>query len=57
MAGALEKKAGFKFVSKPMPMKTKTNSVIYYLYFASQKPVAAGIVDDIFKKYGAKQGL
>ena len=50
----LKKKAGFKFVSKPMPMKTKTNSVIYYLYFASQKPVAAGIVDDIFKKYGAR---
>jgi len=50
----LEKKAGFKFVSKPMPMKTKTNSVIYYLYFASQKPVAAGIVDDIFKKYSGR---
>jgi three-Cys-motif partner protein len=47
----LKKKAGFKFVSEPMPMKTKTKSVIYYLYFASQKPVAAGIVDDIFKKY------
>jgi three-Cys-motif partner protein len=50
----LEQKAGFKFVSKPMPMKTKTNSVIYYLYFASQKPVAAGIVDDIFKKYSGR---
>jgi three-Cys-motif partner protein len=50
----LEKKAGFKFVSKPMPMKTKTNSVIYYLYFASQKPVAGGIVDDIFKKYSGR---
>ncbi len=48
----LKEKAGFKFVSKPMPMKTKTNSVIYYLYFASQKPVAAGIVEDIFRKYG-----
>jgi three-Cys-motif partner protein len=50
----LKKKAGFKFVSKPMPMKTRTNSVIYYLYFASQKPVAAGIADDIFKKYGGQ---
>ena len=50
----LKKKAGFKFVSKPMPMKTKTKSVIYYLYFASQKPVAAGIVDDIFKKYSGR---
>jgi three-Cys-motif partner protein len=53
----LQKKAGYKFVSKPMPMKTKTNSVIYYLYFAAQKPVAAGIVDDIFHKYRKRQGL
>jgi hypothetical protein len=44
-------------VSKPMPMKTRTNSIIYYLYFASQKPVAAGIVDDIFEKYRKQQGL
>jgi three-Cys-motif partner protein len=53
----LKKKASFKFVSEPMPMKTKNNSVIYYLYFASQKPVAAGIVDDIFNKYRKLQGL
>ena len=53
----LKQKAGFKFVSEPMPMKTKTNSVIYYLYFASQKPVAAGIVEDIFNKYRKRQGL
>lgn len=53
----LEKKAGFKFVPKPMPMKTKTNSVIYYLYFASQKGAGMDIVTDIFNKYRAKQGL
>lgn len=53
----LKKKAGFKYVSAPMPMKTKTNAVIYYLYFASQKPVASGIVDDIFCKYRERQGL
>jgi three-Cys-motif partner protein len=53
----LEKKAGFKFVPKPMPMKTKTNSVIYYLYFASQKEAGMDIVNDIFNKYRAKQGL
>ena len=53
----LEKKAGFKFVPKPMPMKTKTNSVIYYLYFASQKEAGMDIVNDIFKKYRAKQRL
>jgi three-Cys-motif partner protein len=50
----LKNRAGFKFVSAPMPMKTRNNSVIYYLYFASQKPVAAGIVDDIFAKYGGR---
>jgi three-Cys-motif partner protein len=53
----LKKKAGFKFVSRPMPMKTKNNAIIYYLYFASQKPVAAGIVDDIFDKYRRRQRL
>jgi three-Cys-motif partner protein len=53
----LKTKAKFKFVSEPLPMKTRTNSVIYYLYFASQKPVAAGIVEDIFNKYRKRQGL
>lgn len=53
----LKTKAGFKFVSEPMPMKTKTNAVIYYLYFASQRPVAAGIVRDIFDKYRKLQGF
>lgn len=53
----LKEKGGFRYVSEPMPMRTRTNSVIYYLYFASQKPVAAGIVDDIFRKYSQRQGL
>lgn len=42
-------KAGFQHVPKPMPMKTKTNAVIYYLYFASQKPTALNIVNDTFR--------
>ena len=53
----LEEKGGFKYVPAPMPMKTKSNSTIYYLYFASQKPAAANIVIDIFAKYRRKQGL
>lgn len=53
----LQNKAGFKYVPPPMPMKTKTNSVIYYLYFASQKQAGMDIVNDIFNKYRAKQGL
>ena len=47
-------KAGFKHVPRPMPMKTKNNAVIYYLYFASQKPAALTIVNAIFKKYGQR---
>lgn len=50
-------KAGFKYVPKPMPMKTKTNSVIYYLYFAGHKSSASKIVTHIFNKYRAQQGL
>jgi three-Cys-motif partner protein len=53
----LERNAGFKYVPAPMPMKTKSNSTIYYLYFASQKPAAADIVTDIFYSYRRKQGL
>lgn len=47
-------KAGFKHVPKPMPMKTKSNAVIYYLYFASQNDAALNIVTDIFRKYGQR---
>lgn len=53
----LIRKAGFKFVPTPMPMKTRSNSVIYYLYFASQKEAGMDIVNDIFNKYRAKQGF
>lgn len=50
----LIRKAGFKHVPRPMPMRTKSNSVIYYLYFASQNDTALTIVNDIFKKYGQR---
>lgn len=43
--------AGFKFVPEPLPMKNSTNAVVYYLFFASQKPVAKKIIDDVFKRY------
>lgn len=42
--------AGFKFVPKPIPMRDKGRT-IYYLFFASQKPVAKEIVEYIFNKY------
>jgi three-Cys-motif partner protein len=47
----LQKKAGFQFVPEPMPMKNKTGSIIYYLYFASQNAAGMGVVSDIFNKY------
>jgi three-Cys-motif partner protein len=50
-------KAGFKCVPKPMPMRTKHNAVIYYLFFASQKDAGMGIVNDIFNQYRMRQGL
>jgi three-Cys-motif partner protein len=43
--------AGFKVVPEPLPMKNSNNAVVYYLFFASQKPVAQRIIDDIFAKY------
>lgn len=43
--------AGFKYVPRPMPMRNTKGSIVYYLFFASQKPVAKNIVSHIFKKY------
>jgi three-Cys-motif partner protein len=47
----LQEVAGFKYVPSPMPMRNSVNAVVYYLYFASPKAVASGIVEDIFRKY------
>ena len=47
----LKRVAGFKNVPEPIPMKNKSGAVVYYLFFASQKPVASDIVESIFKKY------
>ena len=47
----LRKDAGFNHVPSPIPMRNSTGATIYYLFFASQKPVAQKIVEDIFNKY------
>jgi three-Cys-motif partner protein len=47
----LRNAAGFKHVAKPMPMRNSKGAIVYYLFFASQKPVAASIVEDLFNKY------
>ncbi len=47
----LKEVAGFKHVLDPMPMRNCTGGVVYYLFFASQNPVAQKMVTDIFNKY------
>jgi len=43
--------AGFDYVPSPIPMRNSKGAVIYYLFFASHKAVAADIVGHIFDKY------
>ena len=52
----LKSVAGFKYVPEPLPMRNSTNAVVYYLFFASQEPVASKIVQDIVKKYKNRKG-
>jgi three-Cys-motif partner protein len=44
--------AGFKRVPAPLPMRNSKGSVVYYLFFASQKGTAENIVSYIFDKFG-----
>jgi three-Cys-motif partner protein len=50
----LKKVAGFGFVPKPLPMRNSRKTVVYYLFLASPKAVAAKIITDIFRAYEAK---
>lgn len=47
----LREVAGFEYVANPIPMRNTKGVILYYLFFASQKPVAKKIVDSIFDKY------
>lgn len=47
----LRKVAGFGNVPRPVAMRNTHNATVYYLFFASQKPVAENIVKYIFEKY------
>jgi three-Cys-motif partner protein len=47
----LQEIAGFGNVPQPIAMRNTQNAIVYYLFFASHKPVAENIVNDIFKKY------
>lgn len=52
----LLKVAGFKHVPKPVAMRNSKGAVVYYLFFAAQRPVAEDIVRSIFDAY-RKQGV
>jgi hypothetical protein len=47
----LRKVAGFAHVAEPLAMKNTGGVVVYYLFFASQKPVAASIMQEIFRAH------
>jgi three-Cys-motif partner protein len=47
----LRKVAGFSFVPEPLPMRNSKRAVVYYLFFASPKPVADTIIEHIFQKH------
>jgi three-Cys-motif partner protein len=47
----LDDAAGFAHVPEPVPMRNRTGAAVYYLFFASPKPVARKIVQDIFARY------
>lgn len=48
----LKNVAGFARVPEPLPMRNSSRSIVYYLYFASQKDTAENIVSHIFDKFG-----
>ena len=47
----LKEVAGFGRVPAPLPMRNSKGAIVYYLFFASQKGTAEGIVEEIFDKY------
>jgi three-Cys-motif partner protein len=47
----LRQVAGFAHVPRPLPMRNSIGAVVYYLFFASQKPVGHDIVEQIFDRY------
>lgn len=46
---------GFKRVPEPLPMRNTKGSIVYYLFFASQKGTADNIVKYIFDKFGRQR--
>jgi len=49
----LKKIANFSYVPEPILMTNKQGGPLYFLFFASHKPVAQSIAQDIFRKWGS----
>ncbi|HUL15702.1 MAG TPA: three-Cys-motif partner protein TcmP [Terriglobales bacterium] len=47
----LKNKAGFSYVPEPVLMRNQQGGPLYFLFFASHKPVAQDIAEDIFQKW------
>lgn len=52
----LRQDAGFGYTAEPLPMRNTRGAVVYYLVFASPKPVALSILNHILGKY-ARRGI
>ncbi len=46
--------AGFRLASEPLPMRNTIGATVYYLFFASQSPIAGRIMRYIFHKYSRR---
>lgn len=47
----LRSKGSFEFVVEPVPMFNSSNSVLYYIFFASNNSLGAKIAKDVLKSY------
>jgi three-Cys-motif partner protein len=52
----LLKKAGFKFVPPPLPMRNSSRAIVYYLFFASPNKTGDKILRHIFNKFRNRLG-
>lgn len=53
----LIEQAGFEYAPRPLPLRNSLGRTIYYLFFASPNRTGHKIVDEIFNKYRAAEGV
>ena len=49
-------KAGFEYVAEPIPMRTPSGAIVYWLFFASNNSTALKIAEQVFKKHRSRTG-